>query len=392
MFIQDENSIEDLFQLNSLQTIVDEVGSLIKHDLVICNRRGVIIAATQRDRIGITNENVREMIESNGEQHIVPVSNNESFFRPGINLPVRYEKSPVGAVGITGNPDEVQDFGRLIQAMVQQQLQDLVYQRNLGEKKRIISDFVYSWLYKGSSQKKKEFMIRSRSLGIDINVLRVICIIDTRYGTDGAVLLDKTADKIYQLIENRLTNIDKKNVVTVLDNRITVLLHTDATEVAHTTMEHLRYEINRTFRVLCPIGISNPFVNIDDAKTQYEVAKQACRIAAGKASKSIVIFNSYDLEPLISSIKREDRKRVYGHFFRNYHSSEQIYEALHVLECYIDCNRSITGVAKRLNLHKNTVQFRLDKIRDLTGYNPREARELAYMYLIILIHKLGSES
>ena len=382
-------SIEMLFQLSSLQAIVDNVSSLIHHNMVISNREGRIIAATARERIGLTNEEVRRMCEANGDIHIVG-QDTKTGFLPGINMTIRYENRPVGAVGVTGNPEEIVEIAHLIQAMVQQQIYDLSLQNSRAERRRIISDFVYSWLYKSSAEQREEYMLRSRTLGLDITVPRVVCIIDSAQddSPDTVAQRDQLNDRIYQHVENRLAMLDEKNIVIMLNNRVTALLCAKNSDEALVTMTDVQKSIERHFGVRCAIGISSSFHHFESARNRYEVARQACKTSRENRDRTIFVYGPYDLEPLLSTISAEDEQRVYDHFFRNYRSREQLEETIALLDCYIACNRSISQVAAIMNMHKNTVQSRLDRIREMTGYDPRAAADLAYMYVIVLIHKM----
>ena len=107
-----------------------------------------------------------------------------------------------------------------------------------------------------------------------------------------------------------------------------------------------------------------------------------------RQEKPIFVFGPYDLEPLLSTISPEDEERLYRHFFREFKSDELIEETVALLENYIVCNRSISAVANLMNMHKNTVQSRLDKVEALTGYSPRAAKDLSYIYVIVLIHRI----
>lgn len=389
MLAYTHDSIENLFQLPSLQAIVDNVGSLIHHDMVISNKAGMIIAATARERIGRVNEELRQVLLADGDQHIVTV-HSKTGFRPGINLTLRYENRPVGAVGVTGDPEGVAELAPLVRAMVQQQIYDLSRQISIAEHQRIISDFVYSWLYKSEPNSRIEYELRGRTLGIDITLPRVICIIDSRdyESPESIAALDQTGERIFQYVEKRLMSMDDGNIVTMLNNRITVLLHTETSKDAYTCMLDLQKSIQYHFGIRCAIGISHPYRRFDSAKNRYEIARQACRTSMRQTEKNIFIFGPYDLEPLLSTINPEDEERIYRHFFREFKSEEQIAEAVMLLENYILCNRSISEVAVLMSMHKNTVQSRLDKIQSLTGYNPRNTKDLAYIYVITLIHRI----
>ena len=51
------------------------------------------------------------------------------------------------------------------------------------------------------------------------------------------------------------------------------------------------------------------------------------------------------------------------------------------LRAYIDGNFSITRAARALDLHNNTVLYRLDRVRELTGRDPRNPRDIVFLAL-----------
>ena len=59
-------------------------------------------------------------------------------------------------------------------------------------------------------------------------------------------------------------------------------------------------------------------------------------------------------------------------------------EDLRFLSVYYEENMSLTATAKRLYLHKNTVQQRLLRIEKITGADPRRFRDAVLFYLALL--------
>lgn len=50
---------------------------------------------------------------------------------------------------------------------------------------------------------------------------------------------------------------------------------------------------------------------------------------------------------------------------------------------YIKNNGSISKTSSDLFIHKNTLQYRLNKVAKMTGYNPRELKSLIVLYLAL---------
>ena len=53
----------------------------------------------------------------------------------------------------------------------------------------------------------------------------------------------------------------------------------------------------------------------------------------------------------------------------------------HILAVYFAADCSLKIAAEKLYIHKNTLQYQLDKIHALTGYDPRVFREGVILYL-----------
>lgn len=58
-------------------------------------------------------------------------------------------------------------------------------------------------------------------------------------------------------------------------------------------------------------------------------------------------------------------------------------ELLETLQTYFRTGLSLTESARLLYIHRNTLIYRLDRITDLTGYNPREFKQAISLFLAI---------
>ena len=60
---------------------------------------------------------------------------------------------------------------------------------------------------------------------------------------------------------------------------------------------------------------------------------------------------------------------------------------MRILKVLYACNGSIQQTAQQLFLHKNTLQYKLNKLYTLTGINPRTAEGTALYYLAIAFNE-----
>ena len=59
------------------------------------------------------------------------------------------------------------------------------------------------------------------------------------------------------------------------------------------------------------------------------------------------------------------------------------------LEKYLELNGSVAGVAQELDLHRNTVRYRLARIAELTGFDPALTADRVHLYLALRVRRLA---
>ncbi|MCC3275978.1 PucR family transcriptional regulator ligand-binding domain-containing protein [Arthrobacter sp. zg-Y20] len=71
--------------------------------------------------------------------------------------------------------------------------------------------------------------------------------------------------------------------------------------------------------------------------------------------------------------------------FDNRHGAQ----LLPTLDTYLALNGSVAAVAADLNLHRNTVRYRLAQIAELTGYDPAVTADRVHLFLALSVRRLG---
>ena len=104
--------------------LIREISSVIDYDINIMNENGVILASTDKERVGQFHEGAHLVIKQNLKE--LPVYYDEEYAgcRQGINLPLFSDDNIIGVVGITGDVSETGRYARLIKK-VTEDLEDL---------------------------------------------------------------------------------------------------------------------------------------------------------------------------------------------------------------------------------------------------------------------------
>ena len=114
-------------------SIVTEMKRTIGRDVNIIENTGVILASTNKARIGTVHEGARQLIENGLDSFTVWADDPARGVQHGINLPVVLDGRIECVIGVTGDPAEVSVFGAVIRRLMEIMLESLRQRRRLAQ-------------------------------------------------------------------------------------------------------------------------------------------------------------------------------------------------------------------------------------------------------------------
>ena len=93
-----------------------------------------------------------------------------------------------------------------------------------------------------------------------------------------------------------------------------------------------------------------------------------------KIKPSSLIY-SYDELKFFIHLLHDDKLELVS-FMNNLDNTGGKLELIKTIQVYIEENGDISNIAKKLNIHRNTLSYRLEKIEKLTGKNPKKILDL----------------
>lgn len=146
--------------------------------------------------------------------------------------------------------------------------------------------------------------------------------------------------------------------------------------------------IEKTIKILTdkiPVccGFSNVFHELKDCFYYYEQAAYT----AGQAASGLLFFYGYALEYLLECT--DHKQRYYAR-----HPAAAILETIDIneknelkstLSEYLMCERSIKRAAEKLFVHRNTVLYRINRIKEMNIINLEDDYERTYLLLSLLL-------
>ncbi|MDF2572187.1 MAG: Purine catabolism regulatory protein-like family protein, partial [Sporomusa sp.] len=142
-------------------------------------------------------------------------------------------------------------------------------------------------------------------------------------------------------------------------------------------------------------GLGGKFESLQDAKRSYIQATKVLRFSAHQtASKPIYVYEQLGIYKLLFEMEPDKLAAYHQEVIEPLHD----YDAKHHMELvsslfvYFEENCNAVKTAKRLFVHRNTLDYRLKKIEEISGRNLNDPYDRLTLQLGVIVGKqLGSE-
>lgn len=367
------------------QNIVEEMKKIINQDVNYFDTNSIIIASTDKSRIGNYHGGAKKVLESN-EDLVIKYDGQFEGVRKGINVPVYFDNKIVGVIGITGEKEEVEKYGAIIQRMTEILIREsyLLEQESITRESR--RQFIEELLFRDNID-VRALTMRGELLNIKTNIPRVV-IVSRILDNDGkeVVLSPINNEKILSSYRNQIDN-DNGNVIVQSGTSIIMILKIISKNNINRIIDNIKTNLRSFNDINFYFGIGNTSNNTKEIKRSYIEAKKAVNAAIVLQNVELLYYDDMDIGLLINDIPKETVE-VYNEKILGKLSKDQVIEYNVILNSFIRHNGSITKISEELFIHKNTLQYRLNKLGELTGYDPRVIDQMVVLYLAFKLYKL----
>ena len=135
-------------------------------------------------------------------------------------------------------------------------------------------------------------------------------------------------------------------------------------------------EIEKVVEVLkhCS-AIQKVSIRTNEENISNSLKKAELALEVGSKIKPSSLIYTYEELRLLINLSHKD-KEFFVEVISHLNKSGNKIELIQTLQVYIEESGDINQVAKRLHIHRNTLNYRLDRIQQLTGRNPKVLIEL----------------
>ena len=368
------------------QNIIDGLASVLQQQLNFFDENGTIIASTSPGRIGNYHGGAAKLLREGLSQLFVHEDGEYEGALRGCNYSLDIDGKTVGAIGITGDSEEVDRYGKIIKRMTEIQLAE----NDAHEKKKIadrIRDrFFDDWILTEINVSEPDFVRRAGIQRVDLHVRRRVVVFQLRKlhiyrdTPDGQQLIDAINRCLRQLtgdIPDAVFSKTPSQMICLLpfmeDERLRAFIRTVFSSVEAEFGEEL----------IAGADSLKDFGRVSMHQA-YEKASRALS-SCEQTLQRVLFYDEATYELLISEISVQSREDFVRRVF-NACSPEEIEDFSALIFALYKNDGSIQQTAAQLYLHKNTVLYKLNRITEITGLNPRHWLNIPLFYLAILFH------
>lgn len=348
------------------QQIVDTVKDVCGQNVNFIDHTGIIYASTDEKRIGSFHEIGKQAAEK-GEMMEVDTDSLFAGTQKGVNLPVFHNGSFVAVIGISGPPDQVRKYAYLAERITGL----LIRERELNTFSRTQAEKMHYVIH---SLINRENLSKAYLLDL-LEHFRI-----SRHGRYRLLLIHIRSDRSpmnTSEAEQKIQQMFARTGITLFTfnypSEYLAVLDNSRFPAISPLLE--QFSVSQNGKLKMAVGKSCPVFQLSDS---CSTGAAALKSIASSAARHYAVFDDLTLELILASVD-EGCRTEYLHKTLDSLDGEDI----SLLSAYFEEDMSLGHTSSRLFLHKNTLQYKLDRIYKKCGLNPRKFRDAAVLYLAL---------
>lgn len=347
------------------QEIVANIKELSGFDANFIDTEGIIIASTNNKKINSFQELGKKAIKT-GKMVENPVINQYAGLIPGISIPIEYHSEYIAALGIMGRIEEVKKYISISCKIVQIALKEQELKQMLGNR-RSDTNYIVSHLIQNepiNSMFLKNFLY-FHGLDITEEYRTIAAIIKTGLDPSEFEYERNSVESLLKSIHKGLFCFINPEYVTIIPASITGTITKTLTDFSKKHLDNVK------------IGIGMKQSLLKQEKS-YKTAQVVIYNINQNIHQMQLLFDDLALEILLGSLPEESKSVYIQKTLSNLSKGEW-----YTLKAYYKNDMSLKATCSQLNMHLNTLQYKLNKIYEKCGYNPRSFQDGVILYMAI---------
>ncbi|MBQ7835261.1 MAG: helix-turn-helix domain-containing protein [Ruminiclostridium sp.] len=346
------------------QGVVHQMRDTIGRVIGVIDENATVVACSELSRIGTSNDFFSIEL---GESHDIFIRDGYTYKPFGVHVKPDY------AVFVEGTDEIAGKYASILAVSLSsiKQYYDEKYDRN-----NFIKNIILDNVLPG------DISIKSRELHFNADISRVVFLINivstndvSAYDVIQNLFPDKNKDFVFNITETDIV------LVKEIKNNIDVK---DLEKLARSISDTLQTE----FFTRVNVGIGTPVMGVKDLARSFKEAQIA--IEVGKVfdtEKNIVSYDNLGIARLIYHLPTTLCETFLKEVFKKGSIDSLDHETLFTIQRFFENNLNVSETSRKLLVHRNTLLYRLDKIKKLTGLDLREFDHAIIFKIALMVRK-----
>lgn len=363
------------------KTLITQVMSLLGRDVSLTDETGAVVASFDPRTVGSTIAGVDSVLQSSEAQ---PLQDSQA-----VGFALAYDSNPVGVLVIHADPESVKEFIPITRSLVEL----LIEQQVAGKLPGNLDQLLWQFFHSLSDAERDRLVADIKLLGVDLTKPRFVVLVQVPgFGEQ----LSQSSDKVAPItrFKDKLAREVTAIFPTSHDNTITYfgsgmfLLLKDASR-GQETLELFRQKCNAMLKNVgqqLSAGIGSIYLGTEGLTTSFREAETALRLGIklhqpGKAYYIddlglFIVFGEVGSDKQIQLAKR-----LLAPLLKEA-------DLVKTVKAYFAENLNLTKAAEHLHIHRNTLIYRLGKIKDLVQLDPQNFEDAVQLKLALTLMDL----
>lgn len=348
------------------ERFAQKIAKYTEYNVNIINAKGVIIAASRDiERIGTFHEAAYHMLQNNIDSLFIRNDKDFAGTRMGVNLLVKSGGIVYGVIGLSGDPDKIHDIAIIIKMSFETVIG---YERQQVEalSRKSAQEQLFNALFLEVPPVPARLQMLAKQLNIETDCIRVAVLFQTEPSqNESGKTLFPGHWMPYLKEQDLCCRVDQDHLLVFFS-------------IANIADGALREELQQRIGTVIE-AVPSKKVYVGTCQNQlscYEKAYAHCCWIEEHCTDSTdpVIFFYDHLEAYFSAfVPDSELYSVFHVYTKQYEDffTDSFKKTVSVLD---EVNYSITESSRKMFLHKNTMAFRIDKIKERMGIDPAHSK------------------
>ena len=351
------------------QGIIHQMRDTIDRTIGVVDESSVTIACSELGKIGEVCEEITPEELASSDVFVTDEYSFKSFgSRP----------RPEYAVFVAGKDPEAQKYVKILSVSLNsiKQYYDEKYDRRNFIKNVILDNILPGDIY-----------LKSHELHFDSDVSRVCMLVK---------IAEKNDISAYDVLQNLFPDKNKDFIININETDIALVKEIkpnidekDIDKLASSIVDTLSGE----FYTHCTVGIGTVVNSIKDLARSFKEAQVALEV--GKVfdtEKPIVSYNHLGIARLIYQLPTTLCEMFLKEVFRKGSIDALDHETLFTIQRFFENSLNVSETSRKLFVHRNTLVYRLEKIKKITGLDLREFEDAIVFKVALMVKRYLSSN